>query len=401
MEHSVGVGAIVGLTFASSLYVWNNDSFSKEQKTVLIICFIFPPAQWVGILIVLAYNNNKVNNSSEKINERKVEQVKTNLDSSISSLTELREKGILTEAEYYEKTAKIKTEKAQQELKNSKEYKQLKSLFDSGVLTKEEFENKIKLLLNIPEKKTNTKEIKSTINTVNKTYLTEINKADSKKESSSSAYIILLFIIFIGVGLIIYLNISPTSNTISFDYDSEVVADTTKIVEGTTLKNGEITDTTANYTTVEVETVSINNSNIILTEKERALDKIYLGQHLFHQGQGDDFGRANVVRVNSNYYIIGEHKMSDGDWVKIEGVIFNATYDSFTFRGKIWAYSPSNALLENKYKDIETPLYNDDCDWEGEVQAMRPTDRKYWRFRDYGCYSHIRDLDLFFATKKQ
>ena len=146
MDNSIGVGAIVGLTLASSVYVWKSESFSALQKTVLYICIIFPPAQWLGILIMLIYNNVKAENSAERVNERKVEQVKTKLDSSIRSLTELRDKGILTDVEYYEKVAKIKTEKAQQEIQNSSEYNQLKSLRDSGILSKEEFENKIKLI---------------------------------------------------------------------------------------------------------------------------------------------------------------------------------------------------------------------------------------------------------------
>lgn len=153
MDKSIGVGSIVGLTFASSLYVWKNEKFSSVQKTILLICIVFPPAQWLGILIVLAYNNYKVNNSVEKVQERKVEQVKVNLDNSISSLTDLKDKGILTAEEYKTKVAKINSEKDEQSLKNSLEYKQLKSLLDSGILTKEEFESKLILLKNKPKVK--------------------------------------------------------------------------------------------------------------------------------------------------------------------------------------------------------------------------------------------------------
>lgn len=146
MEHSIGVGAIVGLTFASSIYVWNNDRFSSTQKTVLLICIIFPPAQWLGILIVSIYNSNIENSTPERKTEKK-------LDSTISNLAELKEKGILTEDEYKTKVDKIEVEKTEQNLKNSLEYRQLKSLFDGGILTKEEFESKIQLLQNIFSKK--------------------------------------------------------------------------------------------------------------------------------------------------------------------------------------------------------------------------------------------------------
>lgn len=146
MDDSIGVGIIVGLTFASSIYVWNNEKFNRVQKTILLICIIFPPAQWVGILGVLAYNSYKVNNSKEKILERKIEQAKSGLDNSISNLADLKDKGILTDDEYQTKIEKLELEKAEEDLKNSIEYKQLKSLFNLGILTKEEFESKIEIL---------------------------------------------------------------------------------------------------------------------------------------------------------------------------------------------------------------------------------------------------------------
>ena len=193
MDNSIGVGAIVGLAFASSIYVWKSESFGVLQKTILYICIIFPPAQWLGILIMLIYNNIKVENSAEKVSERKVEQVKTKLDSSINSLTELRDKGILTDVEYYEKVAKIKTEKAQQEIQNSSQYRQLKSLRDSGILTKEEFENKIKLI-KIEEVKTNAEK------------LIEVNEEDSFTIGDILAYtsasVVIVLIIFYFVSLI-------------------------------------------------------------------------------------------------------------------------------------------------------------------------------------------------------
>ena len=41
MEDSIGVGAIVGLVFASSIYVWNSNEFTKEQKIFLMNLNIF------------------------------------------------------------------------------------------------------------------------------------------------------------------------------------------------------------------------------------------------------------------------------------------------------------------------------------------------------------------------
>ena len=148
MEHNIGVGAIVGLATASSFYIYKSEKFSNVQKTILLICVIFPPAQWLGILIVLTYNNFIENNSVEKIAERKNENKINTLNSQVKSLKDLKEKGILTSEEYNQKVEKLEAEKAEQDLKNSIEYSQLKSLLDSGVLTKEEFENKIEFINN-------------------------------------------------------------------------------------------------------------------------------------------------------------------------------------------------------------------------------------------------------------
>lgn len=146
MEHNIVVGAIIGLVTASSFYIYNSNKFNSLQKTILLVCILFPPAQWLGILIVLAYNNYIENNSVEKVTERKTEQKTNILSSQVESLKDLKEKGILTEEEYSQKVSRIEQEKKEENLKNSQEYKQLKSLFESGVLTKEEFESKLIVL---------------------------------------------------------------------------------------------------------------------------------------------------------------------------------------------------------------------------------------------------------------
>jgi hypothetical protein len=146
MEKDIGLAVLVGLATTSSLYVWKSASFTKTQKTILLICVLIVPLQWVGILAVLAYNKNVENNSSEKILEKNLEDIKIKLDSTISNLTALKEKGILTNEEYKAKVYKVEAEKSEQDLKSSYEYKQLKDLFDSGILTKAEFDSKVKLI---------------------------------------------------------------------------------------------------------------------------------------------------------------------------------------------------------------------------------------------------------------
>lgn len=238
MENNVGVGIIVGLTFTSSLYVWSSDSFTKEQKTGLLVCIIFPPAQWLGILIVLAYNSSKRNNSVEKVEERKGNEAKTKLDSTISNLTELKEKGILTEEEYKTKIEKIETEKAEQNLKNSIEYKQLKSLLDSGVLTKDEFENKIQLLQNVSEKDIDVIEINKILDSATEKHLEytkEVN--ESPKSSLKKVYIfsILFFVVLIGI----LLTFSSSKNSSNYN-NTKPAVDPLEVTVDTNINHQEV-----------------------------------------------------------------------------------------------------------------------------------------------------------------
>jgi Ca2+/Na+ antiporter len=121
------------------------------------------------------HNNYFDRTIQERNIERNIEQKVNDLETQIESLSNLKEKGILTEEEYNQKVSKIEEVKTNENLKNSKEYKQLKSLLDSGVLTKEEFENKI-ILLNIKDSIIENKfEIKSFENYIieNKIYTAE------------------------------------------------------------------------------------------------------------------------------------------------------------------------------------------------------------------------------------
>src|SRR6187402_531750 len=155
--------------------------------------------------------------------------------------------------------------------------------------------------------------------------------------------------------------------------------------------NYQALDTVANAPSNDVDSLGTKEPDKIETD----LDKIYLGTHLFHQGGDGTFGKVVISKNNNIYIIIGEHKMTNGDWIKIEGQILNPTNTKFTFRGKISAYSPSSALIKNKYKDEAEDVYKDDCIWEGETEAIKPADRTYWRFKNQGCYPYTTELDIF------
>jgi len=204
MEHNIGVGILVGLITTTSIYIWQSESFTKTQKVILLMCIIFPPLQWVGIFILKYYNKVKLENSPERVAEKKSEAVKIKLDSTIENLKDLKEKGILSEEEYKQKTQKLESEKAEQDLKNSTEYKQLKSLLDSGVLTKEEFEVKTERLKNL-ELKTFKKEVVVEQNFVDKTHFENIKINKIPSDSEIWKYMLKIIIITFTIATIFWI----------------------------------------------------------------------------------------------------------------------------------------------------------------------------------------------------
>ncbi|MEM0543414.1 SHOCT domain-containing protein [Flavobacterium sp. j3] len=143
MNDNIAVGILVGLATGTSLYVWNSNSFTKVQKIGLVCCIIFPPLQWISILLVLAINKYQAENTTEAKTIRQNIENKQNLDSAKNNLIELKEKGIITDDEFNSKVDKIENQKKELDIKNSIEYRQLKSLLDSGIITIEEFDDKI------------------------------------------------------------------------------------------------------------------------------------------------------------------------------------------------------------------------------------------------------------------
>lgn len=249
MEHNVGVGVIVGLTVTSFVYIWNNEKFSKEQKIGLLLCTIFPPAQWVGILIVLAYNSNKENNTVEQKTEKK-------LDSTISNLVELKNKGILTEDEYISKVNKIELEKEDNFLKNSKEYNQLKSLLDSDILTKNEFENKIILLKESIKNSTINKE---------SNFVESLNNQTVNRETTDNQILKIVSKNYETIGDSVFINdkIAPDGIYIYKLYTHKLVVENGKIKELYFIEkyNGIVIEKTNEFSSTKGDKVFLHNGD--------------------------------------------------------------------------------------------------------------------------------------------
>ncbi|TXD47113.1 MULTISPECIES: SHOCT domain-containing protein [unclassified Polaribacter] len=137
MENNIGIGILVALTFTSTVFVINTEYYTKSQKIILYLLFLFPPAQWILGAILLLWN--KENDKTEGFNLYK-------FDNQIDELRSLRNKGLLTESEYVLKSKQIRDKKQTIFFEQTKEYKTLKKLKDQNILTEKEFLEKTELL---------------------------------------------------------------------------------------------------------------------------------------------------------------------------------------------------------------------------------------------------------------
>ncbi|WP_335965242.1 WG repeat-containing protein [Galbibacter sp. PAP.153] len=105
-------------------------------------------------LMLFQYISNKRKERVVNLNnQHKQEEQHTMPIDSKSSLLNLKKKGIISEVEYSTKVNIIEESKFEHVLKETKEYRQLKELLNSNILTKEEFEKKIDLLKNTIKRK--------------------------------------------------------------------------------------------------------------------------------------------------------------------------------------------------------------------------------------------------------
>lgn len=110
----------------------NNESKEIKSNEIGIVIFVFI----IVIIIIIFFKKNIFKKNSNQ----------NNIKNSLNSLIDLRNKGIISEEEYLVKTTKIFEEEKIEQKINSVEYKQLKSLYENGILTKKEFESKVDLI---------------------------------------------------------------------------------------------------------------------------------------------------------------------------------------------------------------------------------------------------------------
>ncbi len=139
MDKGIGVGIIVALTFTSTIFILQSNYFSKNQKIILGILFVFPPAQWVLALIIGIWNKQSESTIGFKID---------NANKSDDEIEKLKNLGLLSEEEYKDKKEKVLEMKLNELVLKSEGYISLKKLKQNNILTQEEFEQKSERLKN-------------------------------------------------------------------------------------------------------------------------------------------------------------------------------------------------------------------------------------------------------------
>ncbi|MCB0739235.1 MAG: hypothetical protein KDC92_17125, partial [Bacteroidetes bacterium] len=104
---------------------------------------------------------------------------------------------------------------------------------------------------------------------------------------------------------------------------------------------------------------SIYNSLVFPKSKEQSsnasstnLDTRYVGTHNFKATFIDAFtnsGNATITKTALGYRIEGRQEHKNGNWVIINGMLFNTTLGGFSFNGTIKVHSSTGASLHNKF----------------------------------------------------
>lgn len=153
MSTEVGVGLVVGLVAGILMYVWKSSIFTKTQKVLLTCSGVFLPALILLTLILYVYNKSNfpkimLSSSDSKIKSQdNYRNIVVSIKEQKKSIEDLREKGIFSDSEYQEKLTLLDAKIAISNFQHTHEYRNLKKLYESEVLTKEQFDIKTDNLL--------------------------------------------------------------------------------------------------------------------------------------------------------------------------------------------------------------------------------------------------------------
>lgn len=110
MDKSIGVGIMVGVFISIGFLIYELSKKAKDR-----------------------YVNKDLYKAKKEADE---------IEDKLEKIRDLYNDGYLTQDEFNQKSAKLKSDKTKKEVEQTAEYKKLKDLYNDGILTKEEFESK-------------------------------------------------------------------------------------------------------------------------------------------------------------------------------------------------------------------------------------------------------------------
>jgi len=159
MEERIVIGFIVSLVASTAFWVWSSDFFTKTQKILITISLILPPGALFVIILISIYNKIKKstisgNTSAEDSNKNDF----STLTDLLTKVKELHSKGVFSDSELAEKISEIEKQIRARErdkvlqnvelkVKLSEEYRALEMLRESRIIEAEEFDRKVKHLI--------------------------------------------------------------------------------------------------------------------------------------------------------------------------------------------------------------------------------------------------------------
>lgn len=133
------IGLVVGFFATTTMF----QMFSEESGAGLygaVTGYVIIMA----ICIWLVYSGSK--NKEVMVQETVIKQESDNTHKQIENLKHLRDQNILTKEEFDFKVKTINIAKEERLLKQTVEYKKLQELFDNGILSQAEFKDKVEIL---------------------------------------------------------------------------------------------------------------------------------------------------------------------------------------------------------------------------------------------------------------
>ncbi len=208
MDDRILLGLVVGGVGGGALLLYN---YGKEQFDYFLE----------------KRKENQINKEKEKIDNQPINR---NLKS-IETLEELKESGLLTENEYDEKVQKLKGKIQLEQIKDTAEYQKLKDLFDKGILSIDEFESKVKLL------NKNDGTIEEFVNLSNEDNFFE-NRIPNQNEVKFNLFkslIPVFIIVFVILGVVFYKKINKSED--ANDFYNETSTESTNYNDNEELTN--------------------------------------------------------------------------------------------------------------------------------------------------------------------